>query len=120
MAASWWSIPQVKPNKSIRLNAWRTGRDNAAVKAALAELREAASNGTNVMPASIKAARAGVTTGEWAAQMRSVHGEYRGPTGVSASPSNKTEGLDDIRDAVNTVSDRLGRRLKIPCWQTGP
>jgi len=71
------------------------------------------------MPASIKAAKAGVTTGEWAAQMRSVHGEYRGPTGVSGSPSNKTEGLDDIRDAVDAVSDKLGRRLKFLVGKPG-
>jgi (2R)-ethylmalonyl-CoA mutase len=57
------------------------------------------------------AAKAGATTGEWAAQMRAVHGEYRGPTGVSPSPSNKTEGLDDLRAAVDHVSDKLGRRL---------
>jgi (2R)-ethylmalonyl-CoA mutase len=89
------------------------------VKEALAELRAAAAEGRNVMPASIKAAKAGVTTGEWAAQMRSVHGEYRGPTGVSGSPSNKTEGLDDIRDAVDAVSDKLGRRLKFLVGKPG-
>jgi (2R)-ethylmalonyl-CoA mutase len=51
--------------------------------------------------------------------MRTVHGEYRGPTGVSGSPSNKTEGLDDIRDAVDAVSDRLGRRLKFVIGKPG-
>ena len=111
--------PAAEAEQIDRLNAWRTARDGAAVKAALAELRKAAASGANIMPASIRAARAGVTTGEWAAQMRSVHGEYRGPTGVSASPSNKTEGLDDIRDAVNTVSDRLGRRLKFLIGKPG-
>jgi len=63
------------------------------------------------MEPSIAAAKAGVTTGEWAGVMRKVHGEYRGPTGVSASPSNRTEGLDEIRASVDAVSDRLGRRL---------
>jgi (2R)-ethylmalonyl-CoA mutase len=71
------------------------------------------------MPASIAAARAGVTTGEWAAQMRAVHGEYRGPTGVSASPSNRTEGLDDLRAAVDAVSGRLGRRLRFLVGKPG-
>ena len=71
------------------------------------------------MPASITAARAGVTTGEWAAQMRNVFGEYRGPTGVSASVSNKTEGLDDLRAAVDAVSDKLGRRLKFLVGKPG-
>jgi (2R)-ethylmalonyl-CoA mutase len=51
--------------------------------------------------------------------MRVVHGEYRGPTGVSASRSNKTEGLDDLRDAVDAVSDKLGRRLKFLVGKPG-
>jgi len=109
----------VEQDQIDRLNQWRDDRDDAAVKEALAELRSAAAEGRNVMPASIKAAKAGVTTGEWAAQMRSVHGEYRGPTGVSGSPSNKTEGLDDIRDAVDAVSDKLGRRLKFLVGKPG-
>ena len=67
----------------------------------------------------IAAAKAGVTTGEWAAEMRVVHGEYRGPTGVSGARSNRTEGLDDLRDAVDAVSDKLGRRLKFLVGKPG-
>merc|ERR1711969_22558 len=111
--------PAVEQEQIARLNAWRAERDDAAVAAALAELRAAAKEGRNVMPASIAAAKAGVTTGEWAQQMRVVHGEYRGPTGVSRSVSNKTEGLDDIRDAVDAVSDRLGRRLRFLVGKPG-
>ncbi len=111
--------PAVEDEQINRLNAWRTERDDAAVKAALAALREAASQGKNVMTASIEAAKVGVTTGEWAAEMRRVHGEYRGPTGVSGSPSNKTEGLDDIREAVDAVSTRLGRRLSFLVGKPG-
>ncbi|MBO9406351.1 protein meaA [Shimia sp. R9_1] len=111
--------PAVEQDQIGRLNEWRATRDQAAVEKALKDLREAAASGANVMPASIAAAKAGVTTGEWAAQMRVVHGEYRGPTGVSGAPSNKTEGLDDIRDAVDTVSDRLGRRLKFVIGKPG-
>lgn len=51
--------------------------------------------------------------------MRSIHGLYRGPTGVSKSVSNKTEGLDDIREAVNKVSDKLGRRLSFLIGKPG-
>ena len=71
------------------------------------------------MPHSIAAAKVGVTTGEWAGVMRYVYGEYRGPTGVSRSPSNKTEGLDDLRAEVDAVSDRLGRRLKFLMGKPG-
>lgn len=111
--------PAAEQDQIDRLNAWRAGRDEAAVAAALADLRAAATAGDNIMPASIAAARAGVTTGEWAAQMRAVHGEYRGPTGVSPSPSNRTEDLGDIRAAVDAVSDRLGRRLKFLVGKPG-
>ena len=111
--------PAVEAEQIARLNAWKAARNAGAVTAALAELRSAASEGRNIMPASINAARAGVTTGEWAQQMRSVHGEYRGPTGVSASPSNMTEGLDDIREAVATASTRLGRRVKFLVGKPG-
>ena len=111
--------PAVEAEQAANLAEWRGNRDAAAVAEALAELRAAASEGRNVMEPSIKAAKAGVTTGEWAAQMRSVYGEYRGPTGVSRSVSNKTEGLDDIRNAVDAVSDKLGRRLNFLVGKPG-
>ena len=111
--------PAVEQAQIDSLNAWRANRDQDAVDATLADLRAAASEGRNVMPPSIAAAKAGVTTGEWAAQMRHVHGEYRGPTGVAAGQSNKTEGLEDLRESVNAVSDRLGRRLKFLVGKPG-
>ncbi|MFY1713797.1 protein meaA [Tritonibacter mobilis] len=111
--------PAVEADQIARLNAWRAARDDAEVAAALEGLRKAAREGENIMPASIRAARAGVTTGEWAEEMRKTYGTYRGPTGVSASMSNKTEGLDDLRDAVNAVSDQLGRRLKFVVGKPG-
>ena len=111
--------PAVEQAQIDSLNAWRANRDQAAVDAALADLRAAASEGRNVMPPSILAAKAGATTGEWAAQMRDVHGEYRGPTGVAAGQSNKTEGLEYLRESVNAVSDRLGRRLKFLVGKPG-
>jgi (2R)-ethylmalonyl-CoA mutase len=111
--------PGVEADQIDRLNDWRRARDNEAVKAALDALRAAASAGDNIMPASIAAAKAGATTGEWAGVMRVVHGEYRGPTGVSRAVSNKTEGLEDIRDAVDAVSDSLGRRLKFLVGKPG-
>jgi (2R)-ethylmalonyl-CoA mutase len=111
--------PAVEAEQIGRLEEWRRARDAGAVKAALADLRAAAEAGENIMPASIAAAKAGVTTGEWAEQMRAIHGEYRGPTGVSRSPSNMTEGLEEIRDAVDAVSDRLGRRLKFLVGKPG-
>ena len=111
--------PAVEQEQINGLNKWRQDRDEDAVTTALAVLRQAAAKGQNIMPPSITAAKAGATTGEWAAQMRAVFGEYRGPTGVSRSTSNKTEGLEDIRNAVDAVSDKLGRRLKFLLGKPG-
>ncbi len=111
--------PAVEQEQINHLNAWRATRDHAVVDAALADLRAAAAEGRNIMEPSIVAAKAGVTTGEWAAQMRAVFGEYRGPTGVAAGQSNQTEGLDDLRTAVDLVSDKLGRRLKFLVGKPG-
>ncbi|NIZ09433.1 methylmalonyl-CoA mutase family protein [Pseudooceanicola sp. HF7] len=111
--------PAVEADQLERLEAWRAQRDDAALKDALAELRRAAQAGENIMPASIAAAKAGATTGEWAATMRAVHGEYRGPTGVAAGQSNRTEGLEELRAQVDAVSDRLGRRLNFVIGKPG-
>ena len=102
-----------------RLEAWRGARDEAAVQAALEDLRAAALSGANVMPASIRAAKAGATTGEWGLVVRKAFGEYRAPTGVSRNPSNRTEGLEEIRAAVDAVSRQLGRKLKFVVGKPG-
>jgi len=102
-----------------RLAAWKSDRDAAAVKAALADLRAAAKDGSNIMIPSIQCAKVGVTTGEWADVVRAAFGQYRAPTGVSANPSNRTEGLDDIREQVDLVSQALGRRLKFLVGKPG-
>ncbi len=103
--------PAVEEEQIARLEEWRAGRDDLAVSRALTELRSAAREGRNIMPASIACAKAGVTTGEWGTAMRAEFGEYRAPTGVSKAISNTATGLDDIRDAVADASARLGRPL---------
>ncbi|VDC25260.1 protein meaA [Pseudogemmobacter humi] len=102
-----------------RLRAWRESRDEGRVRAALDALREAARTGANIMPPSIAAAKAGATTGEWGECVRLAFGQYRGPTGVSKSPSNRTEGLEPIREAVQAVSSRLGRQLSFLVGKPG-
>ena len=111
--------PAVEQDQVDRLNDWRSARDDASVATALRSLRAAARAGENIMPTSIAAAKAGVTTGEWAAQMRLIYGEYRGPTGVAHGVSNQSEGLDEIRDAVDLVSQKLGRRLSFLMGKPG-
>ena len=111
--------PLVEKDQIDRLNKWRASRNQTTVENALNNLRKAALADKNIMPASIEAAKAGATTGEWAQEMRNIYGEYRGPTGVAAGISNQTEGLDEIRSAVDAVSDKLGERLKFLIGKPG-
>jgi (2R)-ethylmalonyl-CoA mutase len=111
--------PAAEADQVARLMAWRRQRDGGAAARALADLRRAAAAGENIMPPSVACAKAGVTTGEWADAMRAVHGTYRAPTGVAATPSNRTEGLDELRAAVDAVSRRLGRRLTFVMGKPG-
>jgi ethylmalonyl-CoA mutase len=111
--------PKAEADQIARLDAWRAARDEGAVRAALADLRDAARTGVNVMPASIAAAKAGATTGEWGETVRAAFGQYRAPTGVSRAPSNRTEGLEPVREAVDAVSAKLGRKLKFVVGKPG-
>jgi (2R)-ethylmalonyl-CoA mutase len=114
------TVPEaVEAGQIARLEAWRRARDGKAVAAALKELRRVAKEGGNIMPASIEAAKAGVTTGEWGAALREVYGEYRAPTGVGRAVRNAAQGLDGLRADVDRVSRRLGRRLTFVVGKPG-
>jgi (2R)-ethylmalonyl-CoA mutase len=102
---------EAEHGQTERLKAWREARDHAAVAGALKDLKRAATGGSNIMPASISCAKAGVTTGEWGWTLREAFGEYRAPTGVGRAMRNDVIGLDEIRADVDRVSRKLGRRL---------
>ena len=88
--------------------------------AALDELRRVAASDENIMPATIAAARAGVTTGEWAGALRDAFGSYRAPTGVGeAAAPVAGEELAELRDEVARVGEALGRRVKILVGKPG-
>jgi (2R)-ethylmalonyl-CoA mutase len=110
---------EVEAEQIERLKAWRAARDAKAVAAALRDLRAAAADGRNVMPASIAAAKAGVTTGEWALVLREAFGEYRAPTGVGRAARNESPAPDDVRADIDRVSKKLGRRLKFLVGKPG-
>jgi len=108
--------------------AWRTDRDSTdvgrlAAQSALARLVADAMSGANLMAASLDAARAGVTTGEWAQALRDVFGEYRAPTGVSGSVgvSEAAVGGDlaQVRERVRATGEALGTRLRLLVGKPG-
>ncbi|MDQ3720043.1 MAG: protein meaA [Actinomycetota bacterium] len=113
--------PTVESASIEAVEAWRSQRDEAEARRALDELRRAAADeSVNVMPASLACARAGVTTGEWAAALRESFGDYRAPTGVGeAAAAPEDDALAELRDRVEWVSEAIGRRVKILVGKPG-
>jgi (2R)-ethylmalonyl-CoA mutase len=111
----------VEEEQKAALAAWRAGRDEDAVRAALSELVRVAAGEESVMPATLAAARAGATTGEWAHALREAFGSYRAPTGVgeAAAPAAAAEAVASLRDEVARVSEALGRTLRILVGKPG-
>src|SRR5262249_54079262 len=111
--------PAIEKEQIERLTVWRAARKAEAVQAALTDLERAAREGRNIMEPSVACAKAGVTTGEWGATLRSVFGEYRAPTGITGAAGSSCQGLDEVRTEVERVSARLGRRIKLLVGKPG-
>ena len=114
--------PALEAQQREAVARWRAGRDAGAVAAALEALARAARDGDNVMATTLAAARAGATTGEWAAALRGAFGEFRAPTGVgdaAARPDDRDGAVEALREEVDRVSDALGRRLKMLVGKPG-
>jgi (2R)-ethylmalonyl-CoA mutase len=102
------------------LEAFRSRRNDAEVAAALQGLSDCLANGDNVMPPSIRAATAGVTTGEWTNALRARFGEYRAPTGVSGiQVQTSGDATARVRERVQRLGSDLGRPLKILVGKPG-
>jgi len=101
--------PTAERTQIERLRAFRAQRNQAQVDAALRGLGDAAKDGSNIMPASIRAAHAGITTGEWAGTLRRAFGEYRAPTGVQGvAVRGDSDGLTALRAKVADLTKALG------------
>ncbi|AJZ83219.1 MULTISPECIES: protein meaA [Streptomyces] len=122
------AIMTVDPENEARvvsaLHAWREQRDEGPAQEALTALRKAAAGTENLMPATLRCARAGVTTGEWSWALRDVFGEYRAPTGVGGAPlAVATEAgslLSTVREKVEKTAVELGGgRLRLLVGKPG-
>jgi (2R)-ethylmalonyl-CoA mutase len=106
--------PAAEREQVERLRAFRAQRNTAEVRAALQALEDAARGGTNIMPASIRAAQVGVTTGEWAGTLRGVFGEYRAPTGLQgASFTSEVTAVQTVRERARAVAVRIGHPIRL-------
>jgi (2R)-ethylmalonyl-CoA mutase len=101
----------VEAEQIARLKAWRAARNESEAQGRLATLEADARADLNIMPATLACARAGVTTGEWAAALRRVYGEYRGPTGVALVIETGGEDVERVKRDVAALSQKLGRQL---------
>jgi ethylmalonyl-CoA mutase len=118
--------PDVEARAVEAVVRWRAERDRtgaAEVAASLGQLRADAASGTNLMAASLRCARAGVTTGEWAGALREVFGEYRAPTGVTGAVVSADAGSDldlaAVRDLVRRTGEELGEGLRLLVGKPG-
>jgi (2R)-ethylmalonyl-CoA mutase len=113
--------PEAERSALAGLADWRARRDADDVAAALAGLTEAASSGRNLMEATVAAARAGATTGEWAGALREVFGEFRAPTGVAGAVglAEAGAGLTAVREQVRRTGEQLGSRLRLLVGKPG-
>jgi ethylmalonyl-CoA mutase len=113
--------PEAERSAVEALSRWRDERDDAEVEQALGRLAEDAKSGANLMDATLAAARAGATTGEWAGTLREVFGEFRAPTGVGGAVGLVRAGaeLGKVREEVRRTGEELGGRLRLLVGKPG-
>ncbi|GAA4396092.1 protein meaA [Ornithinibacter aureus] len=118
--------PGVEAAAAAAVRAWREERDADPARreraaSALARLKTDATSDVNLMAATLECARAGLTTGEWAAALREVFGEFRAPTGVSGSVGvgAGSAALADVRAKVAGLSQELGEKLRVLVGKPG-
>ncbi len=120
-AAIQTADPEAERSAIASVERWRSERDEAAVQEALRRLTEDAKSGANLMEATLSAARAGATTGEWAGTLREVFGEFRAPTGVSGAVGMAEAGaeLTAVREQVRRTGEELGGKLRLLVGKPG-
>jgi (2R)-ethylmalonyl-CoA mutase len=108
----------VEMEAESRIREWRAKRDGRAVEKALDDLEAAARSGANIMPVSIAAAKAGVTTGEWGGRLRQVFGEYRAPTGVTLETIS-SGAAEEAKLLIADLGERLGEQPRMVVGKPG-
>ncbi|HLN75446.1 MAG TPA: protein meaA [Nocardioidaceae bacterium] len=120
-AAIQTADPEAERSALRSVEEWKAQRDESEVRSALERLAADAKSGVNLMDATLAAARAGATTGEWAGTLREVFGEFRAPTGVSGAVGVTEAGADltAVRERVRRTGEELGGRLRLLVGKPG-
>src|SRR5512139_1784964 len=120
-AAIQTADPEAERSAIRSVEEWKAQRDESEVRSALERLAADAKSGVNLMEATLAAARAGATTGEWAGTLREVFGEFRAPTGVSGAVGVAEAGaeLTDVRERVRQTGEEIGGRLRLLVGKPG-
>ncbi|MGY2875690.1 ethylmalonyl-CoA mutase [Marmoricola sp. URHA0025 HA25] len=124
-AAIQTADPEAERGAIASVEAWKAERDEGEVRDALEALATDAKTGANLMTATLRAARAGATTGEWADSLRAVFGGFRAPTGVAGAVGVAEAGaeLTRVRESVRATSEELagnaGGRLRLLVGKPG-
>ena len=103
--------PLIESELRADVAAWRSNRDQSAVDGALVELVRVARSDDpddNIMVPSIALAHAGGTTGEWAAALRGVFGEYRAPTGIVGGIGRRTTPMHAVTARMRALAEATG------------
>jgi (2R)-ethylmalonyl-CoA mutase len=122
MSESFLTVDEsVEEEQISSLREFRKRRNSDDVARAIDLLKQSASEGKNIMDASMACAEAGVTTGEWGDALRSLFGEYRAPTGISGIAVGETarEEVLKVNDKIKRLNEKLGRTLKILIGKPG-
>ena len=116
--------PEAEQSALRSVEEWKAQRDEAAVAEALARLAADAKTDTNLMAATLAAARAGATTGEWAGTLREVFGEFRAPTGVTGAVGVASAGRRRAGRGPRAGAGRPARSWAAggacACWSASP
>ena len=108
---------KVREAQIARLKATRAARDEAQVKAALAELTARAEKGGNLLAAAVDAARARASVGEISDAMEKVFGRHRAEVktlaGVYGAAYEGDAGFEAIQKDVEAFAEEEGRRPRM-------
>ena len=98
----------------------RARRGRGATRRSRSSPRSPPTSGQNIMPATIAAAKAGATTGEWAEVLREAFGAYRAPDRRRAAPPRRPTATSSTRSAAGSTRPPSRSATGSRSWSASP